>query len=65
MLLSREDDNVSYDFYARGEKNMGNIIVGAVVFLVIAGAAASIIRDKKNGKSCSCGCEGCSKCSGK
>lgn len=32
------------------------LIIAAVVFL----AVRKVIKDRKNGKSCSCGCSGCS-----
>lgn len=46
---------------------MGTLIVGIIVLLVAGAAARSIWKDKKSGKSCSCGgsCGGCSGCSTK
>lgn len=41
--------------------NLGTIVVGAVVLLIILFAAFRIRKDKKEGKSCSCGCS-CSGC---
>lgn len=40
---------------------MGTFIVGGIVLIIAAGAAAVIYRDKKAGK-CSGGCSGCSGC---
>lgn len=34
---------------------ISGIIVAAVVLAII-----KLIRDKKNGKTCNCGCDGCS-----
>ena len=42
---------------------MGTIIVGAVLLAIITVAVASMARDKKNGKSISCGGD-CSHCAG-
>ena len=41
-------------------KNIGNIVVLAIIAVIIALIIAKMIRDKKKGKS-SCGC-GCSRC---
>lgn len=39
----------------------GDIIVLAVLGLIIGAVIGKMIRDKKNGKHCSCGsCQGCS-----
>ncbi len=43
---------------------MANIIALAVIFLVIGGAVAYIIREKKRGKKC-IGCPYCSSCASK
>lgn len=40
---------------------MGTIVVGAVLVAIVAGAVASMVHDKKNGKSLQCGGD-CSKC---
>jgi hypothetical protein len=40
-------------------QNIGNIIVGAVVFGAAALAAARLIINARKGKGCSCGCENC------
>ena len=42
---------------------MGTLIVGGIVFLVVALAVGSMIRDKKNGKSIQCGND-CKHCGG-
>ena len=38
-----------------------------LLVLLVAGAgllaAVKILRDRRKGKSCSCGCEGCDRCS--
>ncbi len=40
--------------------NLSTIIVGAVVFAVVAAAVAKILRDRKNHKNtCGGGCCGC------
>jgi len=40
---------------------VGTFIVGGIVLIIAAGAAASIYRDRKAGK-CGGGCGGCSGC---
>ena len=41
-------------------ENIGTIIVGIIVFLMLAAIIRSMIKDRKAGKgSCGCGCEGC------
>lgn len=42
---------------------MGTIVVSAVVLLAVAAAIASMVRDKKNGKSLQCGGD-CKHCGG-
>ena len=42
---------------------VGTLIVGAVLVAVIAAVVASMVRDKKSGKSLQCGGD-CSKCKG-
>ncbi len=42
-------------------QNLGTIIVGAILALVLVAAFMKIRKDKKNGKGCGCGC-GCSGC---
>ena len=44
------------------QQNLGSIIVGVILLVIIAAAVVKIIRDKRAGK-CSCGCEGCAGCS--
>lgn len=40
--------------------NIGSIVVGLLILLVIAGVVIHMIRNKKKGKSgCGCGCDGC------
>ncbi|MBQ0051219.1 MAG: FeoB-associated Cys-rich membrane protein [Treponema sp.] len=42
---------------------MGNIIVGAILFVIVALAVISIYKKHRNAKkngSCCCGCSGCS-----
>ena len=39
--------------------NLGTIIVGAVVLAVLAGIVVKLVRDRKKGKACACGCDGC------
>ncbi len=41
--------------------NGGTILVGAVLLLIIVAIVLKMRKDKKEGKSCSCGggCEGC------
>ena len=41
---------------------MGTWIVGAVVLVIVGAAARKVYRDRKSGKSCGCGCDGCSEC---
>ena len=50
--------------------NIGTIIVSLVLIAIVALAVVSMIRDKKKGKSCTCGgsCSGCAmsgRCHGK
>ncbi len=41
-------------------ENLASIIVGAVVFTIVAAVVIKMIRDRKNKKnSCGCGCSGC------
>ena len=47
--------------------NIGTIVITLILILMVAGIIASLIRDKKQGKS-SCGgncahCKGCTACS--
>ncbi|MDR1377354.1 MAG: FeoB-associated Cys-rich membrane protein [Synergistaceae bacterium] len=43
---------------------MPTLIVGILVFGVIAAAVRKIVKDRRSGKSCGCGCgcEGCGAC---
>ena len=41
--------------------NLGTIVVGAILTLVLVAAFLKIRKDKKEGKGCGCGC-GCSGC---
>ncbi len=41
-------------------ENMATIIISAVLIIVAAAVIASMVRDKRKGKSsCGCGCQGC------
>lgn len=41
-------------------ENLASIIVGTVVFAIVAAVVIKMIRDRKNQKtSCGCGCSGC------
>jgi len=40
-------------------ENLATIIITLLIAAALAGAIAKIIRDKKNGASCSSGCGGC------
>ena len=42
---------------------MGTFVVGAALLMAVALIVRKMIRDKKNGKSCSCGGD-CSRCKG-
>ncbi len=51
-------------------ENIGTIIVSLILVAIVSFAVASMIRDKKKGKSCTCGgsCSGCAmsgRCHGK
>ncbi|NCB50340.1 MAG: FeoB-associated Cys-rich membrane protein [Clostridia bacterium] len=40
--------------------NLATIVVGAVVFGIVAAVVIKMVRDKKKNKfSCGCGCSGC------
>ena len=39
--------------------NIFDIIIAGAVVLAVGLAIAQIIKNKKNGKSCSCNCRGC------
>lgn len=42
------------------QANLASIIVGAIVFVIIAAVVIKLILDKKNNKSsCGAGCSGC------
>jgi hypothetical protein len=43
---------------------MSTLIVGALVFGLIAAAVWKIIRDRRSGAACGCGCGGCDKTCG-
>ena len=43
-------------------ENLGTILVCAVLVLVVGLVIRKIIRDKRSGKSCDCGCGGCDGC---
>lgn len=41
-------------------ENLATMIISAVLLLMVAAAIASMVRNKRNGKSsCGCGCAGC------
>ena len=44
--------------------NVYDILLGALLILIIALAVRKIYRDKKSGKTCSCGCGSSAGCSG-
>ena len=39
--------------------NMPSILILILLLVIILLAARKMLRDKKQGKSCSCGCSGC------
>ena len=41
---------------------IGDLVVGGVILLIAVLALRSIKKDRKNGKSCGCGCENCKGC---
>lgn len=41
-------------------ENMGTIFVGLILAVILILIIKKIIKDRKNGSSCSCGCSGCS-----
>lgn len=41
---------------------MGTVVVGAIVLGIAGLAIRSLVKDKKNGKSCSGNCGGCKHC---
>ena len=40
-------------------ENFGTVIVSLLVAGIIAAAVRKMIRDRKKGAACGCGCEGC------
>ncbi|MDE6149384.1 MAG: FeoB-associated Cys-rich membrane protein [Ruminococcus sp.] len=41
-------------------ENIGTIIIGLIVFVLIAGIVIKLVKDKRKGKtSCGCGCSNC------
>ncbi|MCL2035442.1 MAG: FeoB-associated Cys-rich membrane protein [Oscillospiraceae bacterium] len=44
---------------------MGTWTVGAIVLIVVGLAGRKVYMDRKNGKGCGCGCDGCSACLGR
>lgn len=42
---------------------MGTVIVGIVLFVIVALIIGNMIKNKKNGKSIQCGCD-CKHCGG-
>lgn len=48
--------------------NWQSILIGSILLLGVVLIIRKLIRDKKSGKGCGCGCEGCalsSQCHGK
>ena len=41
------------------KNNIGSIVVLVIVVALLAFLTVSIIRSKRRGSSCSCGCSGC------
>lgn len=40
--------------------NLATIIIGLILFVIIAAIVIKLIKDRRNGKSsCGCGCENC------
>ena len=39
--------------------NLGTIVTGLVILAVAAAIVIKLIKDKRKGKCCSCGCGGC------
>jgi len=39
--------------------NLATILVGAVVFAIIAAVVVKMVKDRKRNISCGCGCSGC------
>jgi len=49
-------------------ENIGTVLISAIIAGLVALAVISIIKNRKKGKKCSCGCEGCAfsdSCGGK
>jgi len=44
---------------------MGTVIVGAIVACIIGLAVFKVYKDRKKGKGCTQGCDGCPHCDGK
>lgn len=42
------------------QQNLGTIVVGVILAVILVAVFLKIRKDKKNGKGCGCGCEGCS-----
>ncbi len=38
---------------------MGTFVIAGILVLAVALIIVKLVRDRKKGKSCSCGCEGC------
>lgn len=38
---------------------MGTFIVGLILLIIVVSIIAKMIKDKKRGGGCGCGCEGC------
>ncbi|MCQ2450368.1 MAG: FeoB-associated Cys-rich membrane protein [Clostridia bacterium] len=37
----------------------GTTVVAVIIAIILFFAVRKIVKDKKSGKNCSCGCEGC------
>ncbi|MGM9942047.1 MAG: FeoB-associated Cys-rich membrane protein [Bulleidia sp.] len=54
---------VCYDFLQGKEFCMGTVIVLVVLGILIGLSVRTMVKDHRNGRSCSCGCDGCTGCS--
>lgn len=64
MLTTNQKKRMHGSSYLKGVVVMGTAIVLVILAVVVALATKSLIKDKKNGKSISCGgdckhCHGC------
>lgn len=42
---------------------MGTVIVLIVLGILVGLSVRTMVKDHRNGRSCSCGCDGCTGCS--